>query len=111
MRRPRPISPETTVAPAPPQVSPKEPFSRVVEATDPRDRLDKLVVRLCERVGVVTSRSAVQRWIEHGRVLVEGKPGQAASPVPLGAHVHVTPEGPEPTQAVPDASIALDVVY
>ncbi len=111
VRRPRPISPETTVAPAPPQVSPKEPFSRVVEATDPRDRLDKLVVRLCERVGVVTSRSAVQRWIEHGRVLVEGKPGQAASPVPLGAHVHVTPEGPEPTQAVPDASIALDVVY
>lgn len=83
----------------------------MVEASDPRDRLDKLVVRLCERMGALASRSAVQRWITNGRVLVDGKPGQASSSVALGARVSVTPEGSEPTTAVPDASIKLDVVF
>lgn len=83
----------------------------MVEASDPRDRLDKLVVRLCERMGALASRSAVQRWITNGRVLVDGKPGQASSSVALGARVTVTPEGPEPTTAAPDASIKLDVVF
>lgn len=88
-----------------------EPFTAVVEAGDPRDRLDKLVVRLCERAGQTASRSAVQRWIANGRVLVNGHPSEAASSVALGARVHITPEGPEPTRAVPDASIQLDVVF
>lgn len=57
------------------------------------------------------SRSAVQRWICNGRVLVDGKASQPAASVHVGARVEVRPEGPEPTTAEPDASIPLDVVY
>lgn len=53
----------------------------------------------------------MQRWIEHGHVLVDGQSGRAASAVPIGAHVSITPEQPEPTRAEPDASIKLDVIY
>ncbi|MDI3283092.1 RluA family pseudouridine synthase [Polyangium sp. 15x6] len=80
-------------------------------ATDPRDRLDKLVVRLLETSGTAASRAAVQRWIENGRVLVDGKPGRASMAVAAGARIDVTPEPPEPTRAEPDASIKLAVVY
>ncbi len=80
-------------------------------ATDPRDRLDKLVVRLLDKTGAPSSRATVQRWIEHGRVLVDGKPGRASMAVAAGARIEVTPEPPEPTRAEPDATIALHVVY
>ncbi|MDC3959454.1 RluA family pseudouridine synthase [Polyangium jinanense] len=80
-------------------------------ATDPRDRLDKLVVRLLEKSGTAASRAAVQRWIENGRVLVDGKPGRASMAVAAGARIDVTPEPPEPSRAEPDASIPLAVVY
>lgn len=53
----------------------------------------------------------MQRWIEHGRVLVDGKPGRASAAVPAGARVEVDPEPPPATTAEPDPSIALDVVY
>ncbi|MRG93242.1 RluA family pseudouridine synthase [Polyangium spumosum] len=80
-------------------------------AADPRDRLDKLVVRLLEKAGTAASRAAVQRWIENGRVLVDGKPGRASMSVAEGARIDVTPEPPEPTRAEPDSSIELAVVY
>jgi 23S rRNA pseudouridine1911/1915/1917 synthase len=78
---------------------------------DPRARLDKLVVALLERAGRPASRAAVQRWIEHGRVLVGGVVARASAEVPAGAVVRVAPEPPEPTAAVPDASIRVDVVF
>jgi 23S rRNA pseudouridine1911/1915/1917 synthase len=53
----------------------------------------------------------VQRWIEHGRVLVDGQPARAAAAVPAGARLEVTPEPPPATTAEPDASISLVVVY
>jgi len=53
----------------------------------------------------------VQRWITNERVLVDGKPGQPAASVAIGAVVEVRPEGPEPTTAEPDASIPLNVAY
>jgi 23S rRNA pseudouridine1911/1915/1917 synthase len=80
-------------------------------AADPRDRLDKLVVRLLAGAGRVESRAAVQRWIDHGRVLVDGQPLRASASVPAGARVEVHPEAPEPTTAEPDASIELRVVH
>ena len=86
-------------------------FTLVVRPDDPRDRLDKLVVRLCERAGSPSTRASVQRWIEHGRVTVDGQPARSASAVAVGARVSITPEAPEPTRAEPDASIKLDVVY
>lgn len=78
---------------------------------DPRDRLDKLVVALLGRAGRVESRAAVQRWIEHGRVLVDGRPARASAPVTAGARVEVSPEPPPATAAEPDASIPLVVVF
>lgn len=69
------------------------------------------MVRLLAEAGEATSRAAVQRWIEHGRVLVDGKPGRASAAVPAGARVEVSPEAPPATTAEPDASIALPVVY
>ncbi|UQA58251.1 RluA family pseudouridine synthase [Polyangium aurulentum] len=80
-------------------------------ATDPRDRLDKLVVRLLERAGQPASRASVQRWIEHGRVLVDGRTARASMSVAEGARIEVDPEPPEPTRAEPDASIELVVVH
>ena len=80
-------------------------------ASLPRDRLDKLVVRLLAGVGVTASRATVQRWIEHERVLVGGAPLRASASVPAGAPIDVRPEPPEPTTAEPDASIELCVVF
>jgi 23S rRNA pseudouridine1911/1915/1917 synthase len=87
------------------------PLSFTVAAEDPRDRLDKLVVALLARAGVTTSRAAVQRWIEHGRVLVDGEPLRSSAAVKVGAQVAVSPEEPPPTTAEPDASIPLAIVY
>lgn len=51
-------------------------FTFEVGAGDPRERLDKLVVALLAREGVTASRAAVQRWIDHGRVEVDGHPAR-----------------------------------
>ncbi len=80
-------------------------------ALHPRDRLDKLVVRLLRDAGEPASRATVQRWIDHGCVLVDGAPLRASASVPVGSRVEVRPEAPEPTTALPDASIELRVVH
>ena len=90
---------------------PDAPHTFLVAPTDPRDRLDKLVVALLSRAGHPASRGAVQRWIEHGKVLVDGSPLRASAEVPAGARVEVSPEPPPATSAEPDASIPLRVVY
>jgi 23S rRNA pseudouridine1911/1915/1917 synthase len=53
----------------------------------------------------------VQRWIDHGRVLVDDAPLRASSQVAVGARVEVRPEAPPPTTAEPDASVTFTVVY
>jgi 23S rRNA pseudouridine1911/1915/1917 synthase len=83
----------------------------VAAPEDPRDRLDKLVVRRLARAGQGASRAAVQRWIDRGRVLVDGLPQRASAAVPAGARVEVRPEPPEPSSAEPDASIVVAVVH
>jgi 23S rRNA pseudouridine1911/1915/1917 synthase len=79
--------------------------------TDPRGRLDKLVLALLARASVTASRATVQRWIDHGRVLVDGVALRASAAVPAGATLTVTPEQPPATTAEPDASIRLSIVY
>jgi 23S rRNA pseudouridine1911/1915/1917 synthase len=88
-----------------------DPFRFEIAASDPRDRLDKLVVELLERAGAPASRAAVQRWIDAGRVLVAGRPSRSSAAVPAGALVEISPEPPEPTTAEPDPSIQLNVVF
>ena len=79
--------------------------------TDARERLDTLVVALLARAGRVESRATVQRWITHGRILVDGRPARAGSAITAGARIEVSPEPPPATTAEPDASIHLTVVF
>jgi 23S rRNA pseudouridine1911/1915/1917 synthase len=92
-------------------LAPPAPLTHEVSAADPRERLDKLVVALLARAGVTASRAAVQRWIDHSRVLVDGRSIRASVTVPVGARIAIDPEPPEATVAEPDASIALRVVF
>jgi 23S rRNA pseudouridine1911/1915/1917 synthase len=78
---------------------------------DPRERLDKLAVVLLLRSGRVESRATVQRWIARGHITIAGCAARASTPVPAGAIVTIAPQAPEPTRALPDASIPLAVVY
>lgn len=84
-----------------------EPFSFELARGERRERLDKLVVK---HLGEV-SRATVQRWIEHGRVLVDGAEARASVMVHPGSRVEVRPEPPEPTTAVPDASVELVIAH
>jgi 23S rRNA pseudouridine1911/1915/1917 synthase len=68
-------------------------------------------VRGLADAGRAESRATVQRWIERGRVLVDGQPLRASVAVRVGARIDIEPEPPEPTTAVPDPTIALRVVY
>lgn len=82
-----------------------------VEAGAPRDRLDKLVVHLLERAGHAASRATVQRWIDEGRVLVNGAPARASTAVAPGARVEVRPAAPPPSSAAPDARVTVPIVF
>ena len=88
-----------------------EPLVFEIAPGDPRERLDKLAVALLARAGVPASRAAVHRWIERGRVLIDGRPARPSVTVAAGARVTIAPEPPEPTTAEPDASIHLRVVH
>jgi 23S rRNA pseudouridine1911/1915/1917 synthase len=78
----------------------------VVEAGT-RERLDKVLARLLPDV----SRSAIQRWITEGHVLVNGSACRARDTVAGGALLEVEPLAPPTTSAEPDAAVALDVVF
>ena len=53
----------------------------------------------------------MQRWIEEGRVRVDGAVLRASAALELGAAVEVEPSAPPPSNAVADARIALAVVF
>ena len=72
-----------------------------------RERVDKVLARLLADV----SRVTVQRWIEEGRVQVDGKPCRARDSVTAGARIEVEPGPAPPSDADPDASVVLDVRY
>ena len=66
-----------------------------------------MLVPLVPRV----SRATLQRWIEGGRVLVDGVPRRARDLVGAGAVLDIDPLPPEPSGAEPDASVQLEVVH
>lgn len=58
------------------------------------------------------SRSTLQRWIEQGRVKLDGHACRSASQrIPAGALVEVDPAPPRPSEAVADAGVEVVVVY
>ncbi|HMA92138.1 MAG TPA: RluA family pseudouridine synthase, partial [Polyangiaceae bacterium] len=72
-----------------------------------RERLDKVLSELLPEV----SRATVQRWIEEGRVTVNGGACRARDRVRPGQSVEVVPAAPPPTHAVGDPSVRFDVLY
>lgn len=87
------------------------PLSFVVQPGEATTRLDVLVVALLARAGAEASRSAVRQWFDHGRVLVDGRVAKPAGRVPAGSTIVVDPEPPPVSDASPDPSIALHVIY
>lgn len=83
----------------------------VADEADDRERLDKLVVARLGALGEPASRSAVQRWIEAGRVTIDGRAARAAESVRAGAVVEVRPLAPEAPSAAPDASVPFTVLF
>jgi 23S rRNA pseudouridine1911/1915/1917 synthase len=79
----------------------------VVSAEQARERLDKTLAALLPDV----SRATIQRWIEEGRVWVDGKLCRARDKLRDGSCIEWEP-GPAPlTDAVPDASVSFAVLY
>ena len=72
-----------------------------------RERVDKVLARLLSEV----SRATVQRWIEEGRVQVDGAPCRSRDSVTAGNVLVVEAGPPPPSDADPDASVVVDVQY
>src|ERR1700756_4718249 len=69
-------------------------------------RLDQYLVSMFSEL----SRSAIQKVIEAGGVLVNGVPGKASYKVRYGDHIRIWP--PEPTHDIPvPEDIPLDILY
>jgi len=79
----------------------------VLGAQQRRERLDKVLAGLLPDV----SRVTVQRWIEEGRVQVDGKPCRARDSVTAGSQIDVESGPPQLSEADPDPSVVLDVCY
>ncbi len=60
---------------------------------------------------VAASRAEVQRWIEAGRVTVDGAAGDASSRVREGQRVEVRPMVAPATAAKPETDVRFDVLY
>jgi 23S rRNA pseudouridine1911/1915/1917 synthase len=69
-------------------------------------RLDRFAATA---VGV--SRAELQRWIDHGRVTVDGVTRAASVTLRGGERLVVRPEGSALTGAVPDASVRFEVLH
>jgi 23S rRNA pseudouridine1911/1915/1917 synthase len=69
-------------------------------------RLDRFVAGA---TGV--SRSELRRWIEAGRVTVEGATRSASTRLHQGERIVVRPDRPAPSDAKPETGVAFDVLY
>jgi 23S rRNA pseudouridine1911/1915/1917 synthase len=87
------------------------PIYRFVAALgDTLSRLDKFVVARLDDAGAKSSRAAVQRWMQAGRVTVDGQDASPSDRVSVGAVVEVRPLAPEPTNLEPDAGVRFDIL-
>ena len=89
---------------APP--SPEAPIELVLAEAESGERLDRV---LSERA-LGCSRSTLQRWIEEGRVRVDGAIATRKTKAVAGARVVIEPAPPPPSEALPE-DIPLTVLY
>lgn len=73
----------------------------------PRERLDKVVSGLMPE----SSRATLQRWIEEGRITVDGGACRQKDRVGPRQVIEVVPAAPPPTKAVPDPTVRFGVLY
>ncbi|QIK37899.1 23S rRNA pseudouridine(1911/1915/1917) synthase RluD [Caldichromatium japonicum] len=74
--------------------------------TDGSERLDRALARLLPEF----SRSCIQRWIEAGQILVDGRPCRSRDPVFGGESISITAELTPVDEHRPQA-ITLNIVY
>lgn len=74
-------------------------------------RLDRFLASTLSAMDGGPSRTELQRWIEHGGVLVDGAPKKASEKLREGARISVQPEAPPPTDAIAEDGIVFEVVY
>lgn len=72
-----------------------------------RGRVDKVLARLCQGL----SRATIQRWIEQGRVQIDGRPCRARDEVGRGNTIDVDPGETPSSEAVADDGVAFAVVF
>ncbi len=83
-----------------------EAFELVVPPDSSGARLDRFIAGA---TGV--SRSELQRWIESGRVTVEGAPRGASTRLHRGQRIVVRPAPAPRTEAKPDPGVGFDVIH
>src|SRR6478752_5865352 len=83
----------------------------VLDAQVAKGRLDKTLATLLSAASPGVTRGAVQRWIEEGRVLLNGKPCRGKDAVGPGDVVEVDPGPPPASSAEADPSVVLRVLY
>lgn len=88
-----------------PQSAPRPTVLTLAE-DDAGERIDRVLARRCPEF----SRSALQRWIEQGRVEQAGEVVSRKTKAIGGAEVSIQPAPPEPMHAEPQA-IPLDVLF
>ncbi len=82
------------------------PVALTLSEEDAGERIDRVLARLCPQF----SRSALQRWIEQGRVEQAGEVVSRKSKAQAGAEVTIEPAPPEAMSAEPQA-IPLDLLF
>lgn len=76
----------------------------------PEAALQRVDSWLSSQLSDVT-RAAVQRWIADGRVLLDGRPCRPKDKLRPGNVLEVTPDQEPSSDATPDPSVQLDVVF
>src|SRR5690606_12401610 len=105
------VKPESRLAaralssPRPPMAESSD-IELVLDASEAGERLDKVLS--ARPLGF--SRSVIQRWLESGRITVDGAPADKKARAKAGARVLISPEPPPRRELVPE-DLPLDVLY
>ncbi len=83
------------------------PLLFVLDDSQAKERVDKVLPQFLPDI----SRATLQRWIVEGRVLIAGRPCKPRDLVGPGAVISVEPGAPPPSEAEPDPSVVLDVLF
>ncbi len=83
---------------------------KIVLRVDDKSAQNRVDAWVASRLVDVT-RAAVKRWIEEGRVLVEGQPCRPKDRLRPGFLVEIVPAQEPATDALPDPSVVLNVVF